>query len=227
MGRFAWLVHVHVPRLACSGLVLHAAVVAAAGLVIGLAPPRAVAAHVLARGVAWATLWPSLGALVFSRELSLTSLTCTSWTQCDVLAGLALLAARPLLDAPEARGAFAPVACRGWFLAAAVGCAAVGTTDAWNVLPLGQVDVAWSLAGFALLAAAWAVARMRAWGVVLGAAASACFLAHAATESFFSGWSDGVVAIPGLMLPLLVLMARVVPRGLHECSPGVVAQPQA
>jgi hypothetical protein len=117
---------------------------------------------------------------------------------------LALVIARPLLQTADAHAAFAPRASRTLFLAAATASiasavyAAPLALSAWTYgSPI--IGAALTFLAAALVAQAAAVLRMRAWGVVLGAAT-----ALGALFAMFVGVADptftAITAMPGLAL---------------------------
>ena len=117
---------------------------------------------------------------------------------------LALVVARPLLQTAAARAAFAPRASRTLFLAAATASiasavyAAPLALSAWtHGSPM--IGAALTFLGAALVAQAVAVLRMRAWGVVLGAATALgvlfALLVGVADPTF-----TAITAMPGLAL---------------------------
>ncbi len=121
-----------------------------------------------------------------------------------VAPALALVIARPLLQTSAARAAFAPRASRTLFLAAATASIA----SAVYVAPLALsvwtyespvIGVALTILGAALVAQAAAVLRMRAWGVVLGAA-TALGVLLALVVGVADPTFTAITAMPGLAL---------------------------
>jgi hypothetical protein len=151
---------------------LAATALAVASLGIG---SRSLVTQVFARGVA---LWVILLALPpwsGSSWLTLRLLTA-------VLSMVALRLAAPGLHTPAARAEFAPVAYRRVFLAGATAAVALGVSSAfgalWQAVAVlqghtgGVSGAVWGPALLVIpcLASAVGVLRMRAWGVLLGAA---------------------------------------------------------
>lgn len=117
---------------------------------------------------------------------------------------LALVIARPLLHTADARAAFAPRASRSLFLAAATASIA----SAVYVAPLAlsawtygspMIGAALTFLGAALVAQAAAVLRMRAWGILLGAA-TALGVLFALIVGVADPTFTAITAMPGLAL---------------------------
>jgi hypothetical protein len=121
------------------------------------------------------------------------------------------------LHTPEARAEFSPIAYRRWFLAGAVSAVMEGIVlgaGGLAELASGGIQSAVALVGVGamFIASAVAVVRMRAWGVLLGAATSAGMLGAAAVSH------DGALAtvcalgaLPGLLLAAPVVTAQLRP----------------
>jgi hypothetical protein len=181
------------------------AVLAAAGM-----SRRSVVAQILARGAAWTLFGPSaLGAvvsLVFDGRFE-----GIPWAFAGA-SGLALLLGRPMLHTDQARAEFAPVRFRRWLLAGAVASVAVAAATGIigalfvSVGELGSGSALLALTG-ALLASGVGVARMRAWGVLLGMLSSAVVCVTAlALQHHAAGVLLATAALPGLMLSVPVLL---------------------
>ena len=193
-----------------SGLLVFAGAVGAGAIGLGL---RSVRAQVLARGVAWTVLAPSLLGIVesFGRG-HLPDATSAFF---GATSAAALLLARPLLHTPEARAAFSPVGYRRLFLAGAVAAATAGTATllfALEALLWGPSRPALALAslGAMLLTSAIGVARMRAWGVLLALVSSVAAVVGAIVSgNEVVGMGLALAAIPGALLASPLLAARL------------------
>jgi hypothetical protein len=171
---------------------------------VGLAR-RSVATQVLSRGMG--ILVFGIGALAsfFDHSLFLGGIAAS--------AGAALLLSKPMLHTAEARRDFAPLRFRSALLAAASGAAATaGIALLGGLLGLTRGAPAAGAAllalGGALVAAAVGVARMRAWGILLGGLVSLVTI----TAAFFvPAWSSilAALAVPGALLALPVVLARL------------------
>jgi hypothetical protein len=164
---------------------------------------RGILAQVLSRAVAWLVLTPTLFALAdalwYGRHFGATEgfFAATS-------AG-ALLLARPAVHTEGARAEFAPLAHRRLFLAGAVASATAGLVMGMSAV--GMHSAVMAALALGLVASAVGVARMRAWGVLLGALSSVgAVLATAAIGSFM--WPLLLAGLPGLMLVGGILEAR-------------------
>lgn len=186
--------------LACSG------VVAAAG--VGLAR-RSMAAQVLSRGAAWTVLAPS--ALVTAISLASGH---TEWTAAAFAAGsgAALLLSRPMLDTAEARAEFSPSSFRKWLFAGATASVTAGLVSGLFGLEGLRWHAGTAIAVLALslslLASAIGVVRMRAWGILLGAATSIATLVAALWMHDAAGLAVALAGVPGMMLVLPVILAQ-------------------
>ena len=182
------------------------AVLAAAGM-----SRRSVVAQILARGAAWTLFGPSaLGAvvsLVFDGRFE-----GIPWAFAGA-SGLALLLGRPMLHTDQARAEFAPVRFRRWLLAGAVASVAVAAATGIigalfvSVGELGSGSALLALTG-ALLASGVGVARMRAWGVLLGMLSSAVVCVTAlALQHHAAGVLLATAALPDVLdrLPDLIV----------------------
>jgi len=194
---------------------------------VGLAR-RSVMTQVLSRGMAWVALLPTAAGTVASLmdgrrpDLSAVVLAASS--------GAALLLGRHALHTAEAKREFSPVAYRRWFLAGSVSAVTAGLVAA-----LGAAgDFLWGSArsglGFTALAAvllmtAVGVVRMRAWGVLLGAATSVVMLGCAMmlSSSEISAMACALAALPGLLLAAPLVAARLRPEG--EVLPATAPPP--
>jgi hypothetical protein len=189
------------------GLVGFAGVVGVAG--VGLSR-RSMVAQVLSRATAWVVLVPT----------ALVTAVSTLGNHAPEPAALALAAgsaaalalARPMLHTEEARREFAPNAFRRWLLAGATASAATGIVSAMAGLDMIGWRPATALAlatvGLALVASAIGVARMRAWGILLGGLTSFVALASALVLRDAAGFALSLAAIPGLLLVLPVLLSK-------------------
>jgi hypothetical protein len=198
--------------------------------VVGLASygltRRGVVAQVLSRGAAWVVLAPMLaawGVALHAGEFP------GFWAVFMTAApAAALLLARPALHTDEARDAFCPTRYRRLFLAGAVGSTAVGLLSAFGALasaiggPMG-VSAGLSALAIGLLASGVAVARMRTWGVLLGAVTSAATLVAALLASDHTeAFALTLAALPGVLLAATVVAARRAPNPL--AAPADVAR---
>jgi len=190
-------------------LIAFSGAVALAG--VGLSR-RSMTMQLLSRAMAWLVLVPS--AMVGT--LSLVS-GHTEWAAAAFAAasGGALLLARPMLHTADAHAQFAPSAFRSWLLAGATASAAAGLLtgaagldsfhfhSGFPAAALGLVAL-----GVSLLASAVGVIRMRAWGILLGAATSMVTVLAALWHHDAAGFALALAAIPGFMLLLPVLIAK-------------------
>jgi len=189
-------------------LLAFSGVVAAAG--IGLAR-RSMVSQVLSRAMGWLVFAPSALVAVVSGAAG----GHTEWAAVALAAatGGALGLARPMLNTTEARAQFAPTSYRRWLFASATAAAATGMTFGmialdtmrWGSLRMSAMGL--GLLGVSFLGSAIGVVRMRAWGMLLGAATSmvallGALLAHDASSL---GWL--MAAVPGLMMTLPILLA--------------------
>jgi hypothetical protein len=125
-----------------------------------------------------------------------------------------------MLETKEAKAAFAPLAFRRWLLAAssaAVAWAMGIATLALELAPHPRHELAWvamvlglPLLAVSLLASAVGVARMRAWGILLGALTSVLALILGATASLEAvlGAVVASAALPGAMMAGAITIAR-------------------
>jgi hypothetical protein len=191
---------------------------------------RSVSSQVVARGIAvWAVvmgLWPYGGAV----WVALHAFVAT-------LALAALWLSRPALDTPEARAEFDPLSHRRVFLAGATVSVFVAVSSALALVWLcvsracghthgdGPSLLSTLFPAIAFLAAAVGVCRMRAWGVLLGIAASVV-----------EGWSLqarhpletlglATVLAPGLLFGAALVAARMGP-GKRARVGGAVDEPE-
>ncbi len=162
---------------------------------------RSPLAQVVGRGIAWK---------VFICQAWVLALRATdgdlrpTGALLAVAPALALVLARPRLHGAHARAAFAPHASRALFLAAAtasIASAVYAAPLALRAWTYGSpmIGAALTVLAAALVAQAAAVLRMRAWGVVLGAATALgmlfALLVGLADSSFAA-----ITALPGLAL---------------------------
>ncbi len=169
---------------------------------------RSMSMQVLSRAMAWVVLAPS--ALVAAVSMSGQF----EWGVAAFAAasGGALLFARPMLHTADAHAQFEPISFRSWLLAGATASATTGMLAGAVGLDslhrhsgsgIGLVAL-----GVALVASAIGVVRMRAWGILLGAATSIVTLLAALWRHDSSGVALALAALPGLMLLLPVLIAK-------------------
>lgn len=169
---------------------------------------RSMSMQVLSRAMAWVVLVPSamIGAVSMGGHFE--------WGAAAFAAasGGALLLARPMLHTAEARAQFAPTSFRRWLLAGATASAATGIVA--GAIGLDSLHwhsgsgIALITLGLSLIASAIGVVRMRAWGILLGAATSIVAMLAALWRHDAGGMALALVALPGLMLLLPVLIAK-------------------
>jgi hypothetical protein len=167
---------------------------------------RGVVTQVLSRGVAWVVLTPMFFA--FADAIRGGRLPAAGEVFFAATSAGALVLARPALHTQAARAEFAPHAHRRLFLAGAVASATAGIVAGLGAA--GMHSLALAALAVALLASAFGVARMRAWGVLLGIVASvaslgAALMVHDTTEIVWLA----LAAAPGLMLGATVVAARL------------------
>jgi hypothetical protein len=193
-------------------LVASSAVLGVAG--VGLAR-RSMVGQVLSRAAAWLVFAPAAVVTVVSTFVgNHPDLTGAALA---VGSGAALFLARPMLNTPEARAEFAPSRFRSWLLAGATASTATGMLASFIGLDALSRAWAWSgsydsasallVLGIALIASAYGVVRLRAWGILLGALTSFLTLATAAFMHDAAGLALSLAAIPGLLffvLPVLI-----------------------
>jgi len=186
------------------------ALVAAGALALGR---RGVLPQVAGRSVAWLVLLPaSVGVAEAARWGHLpdarTALFAASST-------LALLLARPALHTPEARAEFAPVRHRRLFLAGAVAAGMTGLSAAlfavgamlWGA-PGAAVGI--GLLGASLMASAYGVVRMRAWGVLLAMVASVGAVGAALLNgNHGEALALALASLPGMLLASPIALAKL------------------
>jgi hypothetical protein len=213
------------------------------GLVTGgalLLGRRDVVSQVVGRGAAWALFAPCALAMAIQLVMD-RSLPDVHSVAMGATAGAALALTRPILETNEARAAFAPLAFRRCLLlasSAAVAYAMWMSTLAfeltfglgleWVILVLGV-----PLLAVFLLASAVGVARMRAWGILLGGLSSVLALILGATASFnMLGMLGGAViasaTLPGAMMVGAIAIARqrashVLP---HASTSAIASEPE-
>jgi hypothetical protein len=171
----------------------------------------------LSRGMAWVMAAPT--ALVVGIEAM--SSHRIDWPVAALFAATssALLLARPQLHTKEAREQFHPHRFRKTLIAGSTATAATAYLTGGIALELfrerGLVSgsaLAFSLLTVTLLAIATAVVRMRAWGILLGAATSAILLVVAAFLRHEEGMALALLSLPMMVLHLMpILLARWVP----------------
>lgn len=192
----------HSWRLAAMGLV-----VAGAGFLLGR---RSALAQVLARGVAWAIVIPTA-------FVSFLAIRHGYWPGAAMLAqglgaALALFLSRPMLENAEARSEFAPVAFRRLLLASAGAAVGFGVAIGRFALELAAFHatgpaIAMGALAASLTLAGVGVARMRSWGLLLGAATSLAAVALAPLSAL--GWPMAIPAVPGLMMLAAIVLGRL------------------
>lgn len=220
-------------RFAACASLLVAAVIGVGPLTWGLTPPvervhnliwslaiaasalllthKAAQSQAVARGVAWSVILPTaVVSLVAFRHGFHPSLLMVLPA---AAAAVALALARPFLDDDEARATFAPIAMRSWLLASAVAAIGSGLAIARLATALAVYRSSHVLLGFialALVTSGIGVVRMRAWGVLAGALASALALVGALhfRSDVVLGWPVLATMLPGLMMVGGVVAAR-------------------
>lgn len=190
----------HSWRLAAMG-----ALVAGASVLLGR---RSALSQVLARGVAWAVVLPA----AFHILLAVRHGYAPGFAVVAEALGaaLALGLSRPMLESDEAKREFAPVVLRRWLLASATTAVGFGVAIGRFATELLAFHITGPAIAFGLLAAlstlaGVGVARMRSWGVLAGAAASAVAVAMAPVVD----WALLAPAVPGLMMVAAVVMGRL------------------
>jgi len=172
---------------------------------------RSLAAQILSRGAAWITLFPTAIMVLF--QLLRGHLPGLDVSAFAGTTAVALLAASPMLRTKEALAAFAPKAYRRILLAGST--ATVATAYLTGGIALESFSASklmfapFVVLTLSLLASALAVVRMRAWGVLLGAATSIILLVSALFVGH--GWGSllAFCAAPMLALHVLpILLAR-------------------
>ena len=185
--------------------------------------------QILARGVAWLVMFPTLvyfvGCAVFGRspEIELAALSFTT--------AIALLAARPSLTTPSALRDFSPNAWRRLFLTGgtitagtAMTLAAVGAGEAASTY--GSIPVGIGLAALAatMLGSVVGVIKMRGWGVLLGGLVSLVMFALAAVGPGHAalGWTVlGLPTLLGFIAPIILARLGLAPAPPSAPSMGV------
>jgi hypothetical protein len=187
-----------------------AALVAAAG--VGLSR-RSLVVQALSRGTAWLVLAPMLVIIGFAALSG-------RWPEAEAVllaggSGSALLLARPMLHTKDAHERFAPAAYRRLFLAGSTAAAMGGLVSgmlSFEALRYGHhYGTAFGLGALALalLGATIGTVKMRAWGVLLGAATTIATLVAALVQHDASSLALGMAAVPGLLLAAPLLLSRV------------------
>lgn len=174
-----------------------------------------IVSRVLARGVAWALLVPTLVyAAASARHAGLPELGAFAIAASTITA---LLAAAPALHTRAMRAAFAPSVGRRFFLAGATAVTSAGLATALGALV--RFCAAWgstanglaiSLLAAAYLGSAYGLLKMRGWSVLLGGLTSFVLLACSLLDRAYAapGWI--LCALPplaGILAP--VLLARL------------------
>jgi len=185
-----------------------AMLVAAAGLLVASIAMvrRGILTQVFARAAAWIMAVPASLELLemlrsggpVHRETAVLAVSSVA----------ALLLARPMLHTEHARAAFAPARYRKWFLAGATASAAIGMATTGLVLLVSPSDALLAAPALLLVASAFGVLRMRAWGVILGILASVATVMVSVALSGFDPISVTFGALPGALLVLPLLFAR-------------------
>jgi len=203
-------------------LVAFAGLVALAGFGLSM---KSLVVQVLSRATAWILLAPSLA-------ITAVMLLRGTWpdpTGAGLLlgSGAALLLARPMLHTDEAKAAFAPKVFRRTLLAASTASAMTGiVTGIAAVEQLGRhtfVGVGLGTLALLLLASAIGVVRMRAWGILLGGATSLLTLLSALVLHDGAGFALAIASLPGILLTLIVVLARLRPVDATTALPTRVA----
>lgn len=169
------------------------------------------------RGMAWLMTVPSaiaVGIIVSGGhrfDWAVTALLASSVS--------ALLLGRPQLHTKESHEQFHPHRFRKTLLAGSTATAATAFLTGGIGLELFRENgllsgsaIGFSVLTVALLAVSAAVTRMRAWGILLGAATSAVLLVVAAAMRHEEGTAIAMLALPMMVLHLLpILLARWIP----------------
>jgi hypothetical protein len=203
-----------------------AAGVVTAAVALGL-HRRSVAAQVVAQGIVWfwfadttvevARQWLGLSNVVEpASAIALHAIAA-------VASGAALTFATPALRTDKVGAAFAPHAYRPWFLAGAI-ASAMAAAQSWDLALAALVwgsqwlPVCVALA-VSFVAAAVGVARMRAWGVLLGGATAAAATVAALVSGSYAATAVVVAmaALPGVALGLPLVASRL--RGDERLRP--------
>lgn len=207
-----------------------AGVLAASGL---LFMRRSAMAQTLARGGAWSVIFPGVTVAIMTASRGYALTMHMLWP--SLLAGAALIVARPLLGDERARSTFAPVALRSWFLAATATAIGAGIATAelalayLSIPELFKAGLALALLGTTLLASGIGLVKMRGWGIFLGALSA---IVAVVTELSFGWhvltWPLVATAIPGALMVATLLAARAGfgstsrdVRGAVEHEPGL------
>lgn len=193
--------------------------VAFAGILAGagvLLTRPSIVGQTLARGAAWITFFPmalATGAQLLNHEVPGIPETALALTS-----GAALFLARPMLHTKAAKAAFDPHRFRRIFLAGSTATASAAFLTGGIALEMARMGQSYAGAfGFvlltlALLTTAIGVVRMRAWGILLGAATSLALLGAAAVTGGVGGEFLALLAAPMLALHLApILLARWLP----------------
>ncbi len=174
---------------------------------------RSAVAQTLARGGAWSVIFPGVTIAIMSATHGYAVSMHALWP--SLLAGAALLVARPLLDDERARLTFAPIALRLWFLGAAA--AAVGAGLATTELALAYLSthglfkagLALALLGTTLLASGIGLVKMRGWGIFAGALSAILAVATGLSFGWYTlTWPLVATSIPGALMVATLLAAR-------------------
>ena len=192
-------------------LVAFASLVGVAGLGLSM---KSLVLQIFSRATAWIVLAPTLAiTVVMALKGTWPDPTAAGFM---LGSGAALLLARPMLHSDEAKEAFAPVAFRKTLLAASTASSAAGIITGIAALetfthhhPLAGIGL--SALALSLLASAVGVVRMRAWGILLGGATSFLALLTALAMHDEAGFAIGLASLPGLLLTLVVVLARLGP----------------
>lgn len=175
---------------------------------------RSMTMQVLSRAMAWLVLLPS--AMIAAVSMG----GHPEWAAAAFAAasGGALLLARPMLHSADAHAQFAPSSFRRWLLGGSTAAASMGmvagaigldSIHSRSGVPAAAIGLV--ALGLSLLASSIGVMRMRAWGILLGAATSVVTLLVAAlalSRQDVSAVALAFAAIPGMMMILPVLIAK-------------------
>ncbi len=204
---FDWMRHSHT---IVEGLV-------GAGIVGGalLLGSRRVVAQIVGRGVGWALLVPALFTIATEAARGYRPGLFVIAVACATAAPLAL--ARPMLETKEAKAEFAPAGSRNSLLFSATIAVAASLLISTIALLVGAnashavgSALALGVEAVALLASGIGVARMRSWGIFLGAATAvaAPILAFSVTEHAILRMLLATAALPGVSMVLAIVAAR-------------------
>lgn len=175
---------------------------------------RNLTTQVISRGMAWLVAAPT--GIAVAIEATKGHATSAPIMALFATAASALLLARPALHTKDAHAQFHPVQARRSLLAGSTATAATAFLTGGIALELvgdrglfRASTLGFAVLSLALLAISTAVVRMRAWGVLLGAAVSAVLLAASAMVRGPEGVALALFAAPMISLHLIpIVLAR-------------------